>query len=125
MLPPADPQALQMGTGTSAPISTTPEVLSPASPLNLELSRDDLLPLPVRPPNPPPTTPSPDPTPNPNIKPKIEQTDNTPSRGPTPPTTADPRSLQTPEASVPPQSQGCACGWQEGVSRRGQGQGRG
>ncbi|ESK82904.1 hypothetical protein Moror_1363 [Moniliophthora roreri MCA 2997] len=44
----------------------------------------------------------PDPTPDPNIKPKIEPTDNTPSRGPTPLSAANPRSLQTPKASVPP-----------------------
>ncbi|ESK83216.1 hypothetical protein Moror_3286 [Moniliophthora roreri MCA 2997] len=43
----------------------------------------------------------PDPTPNPDIKPKIKLTDNTPDQRSTPPTTADSRSLQTPEASVP------------------------
>ncbi|ESK81301.1 hypothetical protein Moror_12134 [Moniliophthora roreri MCA 2997] len=44
----------------------------------------------------------PDPTPDPNVKPKIEPTDNAPGQELTPPTTADPRSLQMPEASVPP-----------------------
>ncbi|ESK84054.1 hypothetical protein Moror_11493 [Moniliophthora roreri MCA 2997] len=50
----------------------------------------------------------PDPTPDPDIKPKIEQTNDTPSQGPTLLSTADSRSLQTPEASVPLQSQGHA-----------------
>ncbi|ESK80690.1 hypothetical protein Moror_16583 [Moniliophthora roreri MCA 2997] len=46
----------------------------------------------------------PDPTPNPDVKPKIELTNNAPSREPTPLSTADPRSLQMPEALVPPRS---------------------
>ncbi|ESK81362.1 hypothetical protein Moror_3735 [Moniliophthora roreri MCA 2997] len=46
----------------------------------------------------------PNPTPNPDIKPKIEPTNNAPSQEPTPLSTANPRSLQMPEASVPPQS---------------------
>uniref|UniRef100_A0A0W0F9V9 Uncharacterized protein n=1 Tax=Moniliophthora roreri TaxID=221103 RepID=A0A0W0F9V9_MONRR len=49
-----------------------------------------------------------DPTPDPDIKPKIEQTNDTPSQGPTLLSTADSRSLQMPEASVLPQSQGHA-----------------
>ncbi|ESK84287.1 reverse transcriptase-rnase h-integrase [Moniliophthora roreri MCA 2997] len=44
----------------------------------------------------------PDPTPDPDVKPKIEPTDHSPARDLKPLTTADPRSLQTPEASVPP-----------------------
>ncbi|ESK95178.1 hypothetical protein Moror_13799 [Moniliophthora roreri MCA 2997] len=47
----------------------------------------------------------PDPTPDPDVKPKIEPTDHSPSRNLEPQTAADPRSLQTPEASVPPRGQ--------------------
>uniref|UniRef100_A0A0W0FQA0 Uncharacterized protein n=1 Tax=Moniliophthora roreri TaxID=221103 RepID=A0A0W0FQA0_MONRR len=46
----------------------------------------------------------PDPTPDPNIKPKVELTNDTPTQNLAPPITANPRSLQTPEASVPPAS---------------------
>ncbi|ESK81287.1 hypothetical protein Moror_8460 [Moniliophthora roreri MCA 2997] len=45
----------------------------------------------------------PDPTPNPNVKPKIESIDPASSPQPGSLTTVDPRSLQMPEASVPPE----------------------
>uniref|UniRef100_A0A0W0FB76 Reverse transcriptase-rnase h-integrase n=1 Tax=Moniliophthora roreri TaxID=221103 RepID=A0A0W0FB76_MONRR len=76
MPPPTDPQAMLEypdplsfslldhlrqqtdGNGYPIPTSATPGVLSPDSPPNLKLSRDNSLPLLVRPLNPPPTMPS-------------------------------------------------------------------
>ncbi|ESK89782.1 hypothetical protein Moror_16819 [Moniliophthora roreri MCA 2997] len=45
----------------------------------------------------------PDPTPNPNVKPKIESLDSFAPSQPEPPTATDPRNLQMPEATVPPE----------------------
>ncbi|ESK85098.1 hypothetical protein Moror_3627 [Moniliophthora roreri MCA 2997] len=59
----------------------------------------------------------PDSTPDPDIKPKIEPTENAPTGEPTPLIIVDPRSLQMPEASVPPQSRNHACSQQGGPFR--------
>uniref|UniRef100_A0A0W0FD92 Uncharacterized protein n=1 Tax=Moniliophthora roreri TaxID=221103 RepID=A0A0W0FD92_MONRR len=93
-----------MGTDTPTPISTTPRASSLGSPPNPELS-PRLAPAPCATTEPPTDNALvyPDPTPDPDVKPKVKPTDNSPAKDPTPLTTANPRSLQTPEASVPPQ----------------------
>ncbi|ESK83144.1 hypothetical protein Moror_15007 [Moniliophthora roreri MCA 2997] len=54
-------------------------------------------------PNPDDTLVYPDPTPNPDVKYKVELIDSLTSSQPEPPTATDPRNLQTPEATVPPE----------------------
>uniref|UniRef100_A0A0W0G5L7 Uncharacterized protein n=1 Tax=Moniliophthora roreri TaxID=221103 RepID=A0A0W0G5L7_MONRR len=58
----------------------------------------------------------PDPTPDPDVKPKIESVDPVSSPQPGPSTSIDSRSLQTPEASVPPEGQTHSRGWRGGCT---------
>ncbi|ESK81129.1 hypothetical protein Moror_6014, partial [Moniliophthora roreri MCA 2997] len=67
----------------------------------------------------------PDPTPNPDVKPKVESFDSLASSQPGPPTATDPRNLQMPEATVPPEGGAHSRGWRGGRSRRVRGRGRG
>ncbi|ESK81529.1 hypothetical protein Moror_15664 [Moniliophthora roreri MCA 2997] len=68
----------------------------------------------------------PDPTPNPDVKYKVESVDSLADSQPEPLTAADPRNLQTPEATVPPESGAYSHGWRgsrsQGVRGRGRGQ---
>uniref|UniRef100_A0A0W0GD30 Reverse transcriptase-rnase h-integrase n=1 Tax=Moniliophthora roreri TaxID=221103 RepID=A0A0W0GD30_MONRR len=66
----------------------------------------------------------PDPTPNPDIKFKVESFDSLTSSRPEPPTAVDPRNLQTPEATVPPEGGAYPHGWRGGCTRGVRGRGR-
>uniref|UniRef100_A0A0W0FJQ6 Uncharacterized protein n=1 Tax=Moniliophthora roreri TaxID=221103 RepID=A0A0W0FJQ6_MONRR len=67
----------------------------------------------------------PDPTPDPDVKYKVESVDSLTASQPEPPTAIDTRNLQTPEATVPPESGTYSHGWRGGRSRGIRGRGRG
>uniref|UniRef100_A0A0W0FWR4 Uncharacterized protein n=1 Tax=Moniliophthora roreri TaxID=221103 RepID=A0A0W0FWR4_MONRR len=67
----------------------------------------------------------PDPTPDPDVKPKIKSLNSLAPSQPGPPTATDPRNLQTPEATVPPESGVYLRSWRGGRSRGVRGRGRG
>uniref|UniRef100_A0A0W0F1K2 Uncharacterized protein n=1 Tax=Moniliophthora roreri TaxID=221103 RepID=A0A0W0F1K2_MONRR len=67
----------------------------------------------------------PDPTPDPDVKFKVESLDSLTPSQPEPLTATDPRNLQTPEATVPPESGAYPHGWRGGRSRGARGRGRG